>query len=49
MEDKKLPVYEMPKVITYTDEEILEELGTAQAYGGGTIPTTEPPPSGNVS
>ncbi|ETX00577.1 MAG: hypothetical protein ETSY2_38770 [Candidatus Entotheonella gemina] len=37
MEDKKqlkdnsLPEYEPPKVITYTDEEILEELGPAQA------------------
>lgn len=26
MEDKKLPEYEVPKVFTYTDEEILEEL-----------------------
>lgn len=26
MEDKKLPEYEVPKVITYTDEEILDEL-----------------------
>jgi hypothetical protein len=31
MEDKKLPVYEAPEVVTYTDEEILEELGPAQA------------------
>ena len=30
MEDKKLPVYESPKVVTYTDEELLEELGPAQ-------------------
>ena len=30
MEDKKLPEYETPKVITYTDEEILEKLGTVQ-------------------
>ena len=29
MEDKKL--YETPQVITYTTEEILEELGPAQA------------------
>ncbi|MDY7077083.1 MAG: hypothetical protein SXV54_09185 [Chloroflexota bacterium] len=29
MEDKKL--YESPQVITYTAEEILEELGPAQA------------------
>ena len=31
MTDKKLPKYEAPKVITYTEEEILEELGPAQA------------------
>ena len=31
MEDKKLPFYEAPKVVTYTDEELLEELGPAQA------------------
>jgi hypothetical protein len=31
MEDKKMPKYEAPEVITYTDEEILEELGPAQA------------------
>lgn len=30
MDDKSLPVYEAPKVITYTDDEILEELGPAQ-------------------
>lgn len=30
MEDKKL-VYEVPEVITYTAEEILEELGPAHA------------------
>lgn len=30
MEDRKLPEYEVPKVITYTDEEILDELGPAQ-------------------
>ena len=30
MEDKKLPEYEAPKIVTYTDEEILEELGPAQ-------------------
>lgn len=26
MEEKKLPEYELPSVVTYTDEEILEEL-----------------------
>ncbi len=30
MTDIKLPEYEAPQVITYTDEEILEELGPAQ-------------------
>lgn len=30
MEERKLPEYEAPKVTTYTDEEILEELGPAQ-------------------
>lgn len=29
MEDAKLPVYEAPEVITYTDEEIFERLGPA--------------------
>jgi len=30
MEEKKLPAYEAPKVVSYTDEELLEELGPAQ-------------------
>lgn len=39
-EEKQLPKYEAPEVITYTDEEILEELGPAQTLyssptGGG--------------
>ena len=34
MEDNRLLAYEAPQVITYTDEEILEELGQAHAYGG---------------
>lgn len=29
-----LPVYEAPQVITYTDEQILEELGPAQTMYG---------------
>jgi hypothetical protein len=40
MEDKKL-VYEVPEVTTYTDEEILDELGMAHAqdpYGVGQDP-----------
>jgi hypothetical protein len=34
MEDKKTPEYKAPQVTTYTDEEILEELGPAQATYG---------------
>ena len=34
MEEKKLPEYQEPETITYTDEEILEELGPAQASYG---------------
>jgi hypothetical protein len=30
MEDRTLPEYEPPVVLTYTDEEILEELGPAR-------------------
>ena len=29
-QERKLPVYESPKVVTYTDEELLEELDPAQ-------------------
>jgi len=29
MEEKFLPSYEAPKIETYTDEELLEKLGTA--------------------
>ena len=39
MDDKKMPEYEAPQVVTYTDEEILEELGPAQAVYGDP-PTT---------
>ncbi len=37
MEEKTLPQYETPLIITYTDEQILEELGPArtQLSGGG--------------
>lgn len=34
MDELKLPVYEAPQVVTYTDEEILEELGPAQTLYG---------------
>ena len=30
MEERKLPEYEAPAIITYTDEQILEVLGPAQ-------------------
>ena len=40
MEDKKMPEYQVPEVITYTDEEILEELGPAQTSYGSTNPIT---------
>jgi len=35
MEENTLLVYEVPQVVTYTDEEILEELGPAQTVYGG--------------
>jgi hypothetical protein len=31
--DTRLSEYEEPQVTSYTDDEILEELGEAQAYG----------------
>ena len=31
VEEVKLPEYEVPAIVTYTDEDILEELGPAQA------------------
>ncbi len=34
MEERKLLDYEPPQVETFTDEEILEELGPAQAVYG---------------
>ncbi len=30
MEEKKLPAHELPEIISYTDEQMLEELGLAQ-------------------
>jgi hypothetical protein len=39
MEERTLPRYEAPVIITYTNEEILEELGPARTQlsgaGGG--------------
>jgi hypothetical protein len=44
MEERKeqRPAYEAPQVITYTEEEILEELGPAQAMVYGPIPGPNP-------
>jgi len=33
MEAKELPQYEAPQVATYTEEEILDELGPAWTFG----------------
>jgi hypothetical protein len=38
MTEKELPTYEAPEVTTYTDEDILEELGPAQAVYGDIDP-----------
>ena len=35
MENKNLPQYEPPVVMTYTNEEILEELGPARTLISG--------------
>ncbi len=35
MENKTLPKYEPPVVLTYTNEEILEELGPARTVVSG--------------
>lgn len=37
MEEKKLPEYESPKIVTYTDEELLEMLGPAHASISGAL------------
>jgi hypothetical protein len=34
MTDTELPEYEPPEVTTYTDDEILEEMGPVQAVTG---------------
>lgn len=39
-EEIKLPLYEVPQVTTYTDEQIIEELGPAQTlYGNPAAPS----------
>ena len=37
MNDHRKPEYEAPQVVTYSDEEILEEMGPAQAVYGTVI------------
>jgi hypothetical protein len=41
MQKEKLPEYEVPQLTTLTDEEILDQLGEAHAYGQ---PNGDPPP-----
>jgi hypothetical protein len=42
MEEIRMPEYEAPQVITYTDEEILDVLGMAQTGSGmDTFPQPE--------
>jgi hypothetical protein len=42
--DKTLPKYQVPEVVTYTEEEILEELGPALASYGDGVPGSKPLP-----
>jgi len=42
MDSKKI-VYEAPKIITYTEEEILEKLGPAHTVTSGGPPPIEYP------
>jgi hypothetical protein len=40
MEEKKLPEYEAPKMLTYTEEEVFEMLGpahTGSTAGGNSV------------
>lgn len=37
MEERKLPEYETPKIVTYTDDELFEMLGPAHASTSGAI------------
>ena len=36
---KNIPEYEVPEVVTYSEDEILEELGPAQACSPSPCPT----------
>lgn len=40
MKEKIIFVYETPKIITYSKEDILEELGPAQACAPSPCPVT---------
>jgi len=35
---EQLPDYEPPQIVTYSEEDILEELGPAQTLYGGHVP-----------
>jgi hypothetical protein len=37
--EETLPAYEPPKIVTFTEEDVLEELGPAQTQYGGTRPS----------
>jgi hypothetical protein len=40
MEEKKILNYEPPKMITYSNDDILEEIGPAQACSPSPCPVT---------
>jgi hypothetical protein len=40
MKDEKISLYETPKIITYSQEDILEEMGPAQACAPSPCPVT---------
>jgi hypothetical protein len=45
VEIKQLPVYETPEVVSYTDEDILDELGPAWAQFSPILAGPPPPAS----
>jgi hypothetical protein len=40
--EKEIPRYEPPRIITYTSEQILEQIGPAMACSGGPCGTEVP-------
>ena len=40
MKEERIPVYQTPAIITYSKEDILEELGPAQACAPSPCPVT---------